>query len=260
MSHSIQQANDAAIAVAVRKQTEESFVMLGKLYAALAMAQGAFGHASKDATNPHFKSRYATLASVLDAVREPLAKNGLSVVQFPMLDDDGKRLTIETTIAHAGGASLSSRLSAGVPDSRPQTLGSAISYLRRYALMAALGVAADDDDDGEQVHRPMHQEVARTSPRPTPPAATGKPQSPSGMAASNTSTSAPSGSGTTATAEKPHAAAWTDKMKEDFNALAERIKAMGPEAQAKLQALKKQHAGEPGILLAEMDLITEGKA
>lgn len=119
------------------------------LYAALSAAQATIGHASKDATNPHFKSRYASLPAVLDAIRQPFADHGLCLIQAPSLSD--ATLSVETIIAHKEGGTISCVLSCSLSDAKPQTVGSAISYLRRYGAMALAGVAAADeeDDDGE---------------------------------------------------------------------------------------------------------------
>lgn len=133
------------------------------LYAALSAAQATIGHASKDATNPHFKSRYASLPAVLDAIRQPFADYGLCLIQAPSLSD--ATLSVETIIAHKEGGTISCVLSCSLADAKPQTVGSAISYLRRYGAMALAGVAAaDEDDDGEVA------QGRRSAPAPTHPA------------------------------------------------------------------------------------------
>ena len=123
------------------------------LYAALSAAQSKIGHASKDANNPHFKSKYASLPAVLDAIREPFADNGLALIQAPSLtavNGAPPLLSVETIIAHKDGGTISCVLSCSLADGKPQTVGSAISYLRRYGAMALAGVAAsEEDDDGE---------------------------------------------------------------------------------------------------------------
>ena len=122
---------------------------IGALAAALAKAQGEMGHAKKDAMNPHFRSRYADLASVWEAARAPLAKNGLAVIQTSAETERGA--CIDTTLVHASGECISGRLTLPVTKSDAQGFGSAITYARRYGLAAILGIAADDDDGNAAV-------------------------------------------------------------------------------------------------------------
>ena len=121
------------------------------LAAALAKAQGMMSHASKDANNPHFKSRYADLAAVWSAVREPLSVNGLSVVQT-VAQGDGT-VGVRSLLLHASGEWISSLLEMPVAQKTPQGYGSALTYARRYALAALVGIA-QDDDDAEAATRP----------------------------------------------------------------------------------------------------------
>lgn len=121
------------------------------LAAALAKAQGMMSHASKDAQNPHFKSRYADLAAVWSAVREPLSVNGLSVVQT-VAQGDGT-VGVRSLLLHASGEWVCSVLEMPVAQKTPQGYGSALTYARRYALAALVGIA-QDDDDAEAATRP----------------------------------------------------------------------------------------------------------
>lgn len=123
---------------------------LNELAKALCIAQGQIKHAVKDSANPFFKSRYADLTSVWDAIREAFQKNGLSVSQIPTTDDDGKP-ALETVLMHTSGQWLSGVVPINPIKQDPQGLGSAITYMRRYALQAIAGVCADDDD-GEAAH------------------------------------------------------------------------------------------------------------
>ena len=116
------------------------------LAAALAKAQGTIKPAAKDSVNPFFKSAYANLTSVWEAIREPLAKNGLAVMQFPSVA--AGIVSVETVLAHASGEWISETLTATPAKSDVQSLGSVVTYLRRYWLSAIVGVVADDDDDG----------------------------------------------------------------------------------------------------------------
>ena len=126
-------------------QTDES-PTIGALAAALAKAQGAMKSAAKDSVNPHFKSKYADLASVWDACREPLSSNGLAVVQRVSSSPAGVVLT--TMLLHSSGEWIRDRATFPVVQQTAQAYGSAITYARRYALAAMVGVAPDEDDDG----------------------------------------------------------------------------------------------------------------
>lgn len=117
---------------------------IGELAAALAIAQGKITGALKDSANPFFKSKYADLASVWDACRAALSENGLAVMQLTESDESGVFVT--TTLAHSSGQWISSRLHLTPKDGTPQGMGSAITYGRRYALAAMVGVAQVDDD------------------------------------------------------------------------------------------------------------------
>jgi hypothetical protein len=115
-----------------------------ELATALAKAQGMMRHAVKDSTNPHFKSKYADLASVLEAIREPFAANGLSLSQHPFADGD--KIEVVTLLLHSSGQFLESDLAMKPQQNTPQSIGSAITYARRYAAMSVAGLATDDDD------------------------------------------------------------------------------------------------------------------
>lgn len=115
-----------------------------ELATALAKAQAAMKPALKDSTNPHFKSKYADLTSVWEACRDALTKNGLSVAQ--VTEFDGEQTWIRTILLHSSGEQLEGRYPLRPVQNTPQGMGSAISYARRYALAAMVGVVADDDD------------------------------------------------------------------------------------------------------------------
>ena len=116
-----------------------------ELYSAIVKAQAAMSHAAKDAKNPHFKSAYSSLASVIDAVRPALSANNLAFVQKLHTADSG--ISIETVLIHESGQELSCGV-LFIPATKQdaQGFGSAISYGKRYSLQAALGIASDDDD------------------------------------------------------------------------------------------------------------------
>jgi hypothetical protein len=117
-----------------------------EILAALAACQAACEAPKKTSVNPHFKSKFADLASVMAVLHEPLAANGLAIVQSPSLVD-GKTVTVQTTLFHKSGESLDcGTLSMPTERPGPQAVGSAITYARRYALMAVFGLAGEDDD------------------------------------------------------------------------------------------------------------------
>jgi hypothetical protein len=144
---------------------------IDQLATALAKAQAAIQPAVKDKTNPAFRSRYADLSSVWEACREALTTNGLSVVQMPIDAGEG-RVALETTLLHTSGQYLSSSVSTRLTKDDPQGVGSALTYLRRYALSAMVGVVADEDDDGNAASRPAQQ---RQQERPRLPTEQAKP-------------------------------------------------------------------------------------
>jgi len=129
---------------------------LGPLFAALAKAQGEIRGAEKDRTNPHFQQGYATLASIWEACRAALTRNGLAVIQVPEADAQGN-VTLRTILGHAGGASIEGTYPVRPTQQTPQGVGSALTYARRYSLASMVGVAPSDaaDDDGEGASRPF---------------------------------------------------------------------------------------------------------
>lgn len=128
-----------------------------KIADALVKAQAAMKPAIKDSRNPHFNSRYADLASVWDAIREPLTSNGLSVIQM-VGSNELERTTLTTRVTHVSGEWIESTWQIPVGKQDPQGLGSAISYARRYALASAVGVVQDDDDGNAAMPRQTQQQ------------------------------------------------------------------------------------------------------
>jgi len=113
------------------------------------------GKVSKDAANPFFKNKYASLSNIIEAVTKPLNDNGLSIVQMPC--NEG----LTTMLVHESGEWISSTSSTPVKDSTdPQKLGSAITYARRYALGAILSLNIDEDDDGQKASTPPKAQTA----------------------------------------------------------------------------------------------------
>ena len=128
------------------------------LAAALAQAQSVMGGAVKDSANPFFKSRYADLSSVVDACRGPLTANGIAVIQSPSAE--GPRVSVETLLVHASGQWVSGTVTTTAKDDSPQSIGSAITYLRRYGLQSFVGIAPVDDDAEAAQGRPAPQDTA----------------------------------------------------------------------------------------------------
>jgi hypothetical protein len=122
----------------------ENSLDIGKLAGALAKAQGGITGALKDSANPFFKSKYADLAACWDACRKPLSDNGLAVIQTTEIR--GEFVTIVTLLAHESGEWIRSRLPMKPKDFSPQAVGSTMTYARRYALAAMVGLAQVDDD------------------------------------------------------------------------------------------------------------------
>ena len=114
------------------------------IFHALAAAQAQMGKAIKDSTNPAFRSRYADLASVMDACLPALNANGVAVYQ-PTIDDDTGRF-VETILAHESGETIRCRVPLIVQKNDMQGYGSAVTYARRYGLMCMAGIAPEDDD------------------------------------------------------------------------------------------------------------------
>lgn len=117
---------------------------IAALAAALAKAQAEMSGAAKDSANPYFKSKYADLESVWSACRKPLTDNGLSVIQTSQPTKHG--LMLVTTLAHSSGEWIRGYMPILAKDATAQSQGSGITYARRYALAAIVGVYQTDDD------------------------------------------------------------------------------------------------------------------
>lgn len=121
---------------------------INEIAKALAKAQIKIQGAEKDRTNPHFKSDYATLASVWDACHTALNENEIAIVQAPAITPDGGQIIV-TILAHGSGQWFRGEYRVQAAKNDPQGVGSAVTYARRYSLSAMTGVAPrDDDDDG----------------------------------------------------------------------------------------------------------------
>jgi hypothetical protein len=129
------------------------------LNAALVAALGELRNIAKDKVNPHFKSRFTSLDAILDATRPILAKHGLALSQEPVFEDG--MAGVVTRIIHTSGDSRESKLILPLRDQSAQGVGSAISYARRYSAAAVLGIASDEDDDGQQASTPSKAVIAK---------------------------------------------------------------------------------------------------
>ena len=117
---------------------------INELASALCNAQGQMGGAVKDSANPFFKSSYADLTSVIKAIKQPFADNGLSYTQFPVSNENG--VGVSTRLMHVSGQWLEMEYTLPTVKKDPQASGSAITYARRYALQSIAGIPTADDD------------------------------------------------------------------------------------------------------------------
>lgn len=135
---------------------------LDKLSPALLNAQKAIRWATKDSTNPHFKNSYADLRSVIEAVKGPLNDNGLTFTQTPTWHAQDARLLLTTRIMHTSGQFIEDTAACPLPKADPQGYGSALTYLRRYALGAICGLfSADDDGEAARPAEPIKPETKK---------------------------------------------------------------------------------------------------
>ena len=120
---------------------------ISKLAEALAKAQAVMQPAAFDSVNPHFKSKYASLNSIMAACRKPLTDNGIAVVQSSETCDQG--VVVTTILMHTSGEFIKSSIIIKPQTDTAQAIGSAITYGRRYGLASMVGITADADDDAE---------------------------------------------------------------------------------------------------------------
>lgn len=140
-----------------------------QIASAFVKAQKQFGPALKSSSNPHFKSKYADLATCVEAVIEALNDNGIGMIQ--QTHEDASGVTVETVFLHESGEQISSgKLHVPASKQDPQGYGSALTYARRYSLMAACGIAPEDDDgnaasrrqpEPERISGPQAERIAR---------------------------------------------------------------------------------------------------
>jgi len=118
---------------------------INELAGALAKAQSSINSPIKNQVNPFFKSKYADLNSIIDCSKKSLSSNGLAVTQLTLYIDN--KFLLVTKLIHSSGQWMQSQYPLPA-NGKPQEIGSALTYARRYALSAILNVSADDDDDG----------------------------------------------------------------------------------------------------------------
>jgi hypothetical protein len=135
---------------------------------ALSKFQAEVKNPANSANNPFFKSKYAPLNEILNDVRPLLAKNGLSILQFP--SGDGQNIVVTTALLHDSGEWIESEpLVLKAVKADPQGAGSCITYARRYAVAAILGISSEDDDDGNAATHGKGEPEKKTSSKATPP-------------------------------------------------------------------------------------------
>lgn len=127
--------------------------------AALAAAQAEMGRALKESNNPHFRIKYADLGNVMDACMPALNKHGIALIQPTCEDENGRY--VETVLMHTSGQELRCRVPLIVSKNDMQGYGSAVTYARRYGLMAMAGIAPEDDDGNAAAKAPPKQEDNR---------------------------------------------------------------------------------------------------
>ncbi len=125
-----------------------------QLQAALVKAQSEMGAVFKDSTNPHYRSKYASLPAVLHVVIPALNRNGIAFSQSPDYDPDTSCVVLTTSIAHSGGGVYETVTRAPIGRKVDiQSFGSAVTYLRRYAAQSLLGISVEDDDGNAAARR-----------------------------------------------------------------------------------------------------------
>jgi len=136
---------------------------INEIATALAKAQGEVANPVFNKTNPHFKSSYADLSSVLNAVRPVLSKNNISIMQMTNLEEAG--VVLYTRLTHASGQWIESAYPV-TASGKHQEIAAALTYAKRLSLSAIVGVAGEDDDDGNEANKaPV---AAKAAPKPAP--------------------------------------------------------------------------------------------
>jgi hypothetical protein len=140
---------------------------LDQLGTAMSAAQAEIEDAPKDSINPHFKSKYADLATVLKTLRPALARHGLSLIQTTGITAEGAPV-LTTTLLHKSGQWMAGDYPLEPAQRTPQGMGSAMTYARRYCAAAIVGIAQDDDDANDASGRHNGQQQAPRYEQPAP--------------------------------------------------------------------------------------------
>lgn len=146
------------------KENEKQENGKAKIYSAFIKAQGQFQKVSKNKENPFFKSRYLTLDGLIEIIRKPFASNGLGFSQRPAVIEKNGKIYVEITtyIYHESGEELPPHvftLPMSTTKVNEQTIGSVVTYAKRYALQSLVGICADDDDDCNEAVKASEQTV-----------------------------------------------------------------------------------------------------
>jgi len=142
---------------------------LGELAPALAKAQMAMGHALKDATNPHFRKKYSSLASCIDAAKPHLVANGICFVQGASTSEGNPLVAIVTTrLLHTSGQWIEDTIRVPANKNDAQALGSALSYARRYSFCSMVGISSSDEDDDGNAATSRHSNPPPQRRAPSP--------------------------------------------------------------------------------------------
>ena len=147
----------------ILKEKKEESERLDELFSSLAKAQAEIDIAKTDAINPFYKSRYADLASVVKASRKSLTENNLSVIQRILTNDNGS-MCLYTRLCHASGQWIESKMPINPNKNDIQSIGSYITYLKRYNYAAIVGVVtSDEDDDAESAMKDKRKPTSQRS-------------------------------------------------------------------------------------------------
>jgi hypothetical protein len=143
---------------------------IAQIAQALALAQAKMKAAQMNATNPFLKNKYADLGSVIEAVRSPLSENGLAFTQ--LVTNEGEAISLETILMHKSGEWIGATMTLPLDDKKglslAQNTGAVITYMRRYALSAMLGIYADEDTDGQGDGKKPAPKTDKPAPEPPP--------------------------------------------------------------------------------------------
>lgn len=139
----------------------EKSTSIKEIATSLSKFQSKVEAVKKDASNPFFKSKYASLENIIEAIRKPLEEVGLSFSQFPTGENE-----LSTILMHTSGEFLQSTVKMSPKDNTPQGQGSAITYMRRYSLSAVLGLSTEEDDDGNAASKPKAPEKKQEAKKP----------------------------------------------------------------------------------------------